>query len=384
MRIVHVTGYFAEEMAYQENLLPAGQAHLGHDVYVIAGRKVPDFGFNSASRLLEAGSFECHGVKVIRLPHYFEVRNKGPVLRGLYRQLRALEPDILFVHDVGPSLVVGLAYKIFKPDVRLQFDCHSTPSNARNSLLGPPYHAAFKLLFRMFSSRFDRLFATAPETADFMRRFYGLSDGQISLLPLPGDASALPHSRELRERVREELNVGESEEVLIHTGKLPGDKETLTLLQAFSNCSNPSRRLWIAGSVTPAFATTVQRYLEKDPRITFLGWSSPARLRELFCASDLLVQPGSLSNTFVDAICCGLPILLDDTPQGRYLTARGNGFVVARGSVERLASSIDACFASETLFKMRERSREAADFFGHINNARMTLAHVGPLPGDSQ
>lgn len=377
MRIVHVTGYFAVNMAYQENLLPRGQFELGHEVYVLTGTNEPDFGFNRDTRVNPPGSFDCRGVTVCRLPHYLEIINKGPILRGLLRQIRLLRPDVLFIHDVGPSFFAGLWYKILNPHVHLQFDCHSTYANARNSKLGPLYHDIFKRLFQVFKRRFDRIFAVAPETVDFMCRYYGLHTDEITLLPLPGDPSLLPLADEIRTRVRAELAIPKDAQVLMHTGKLPGDKETVAVLQAFAKSEGAERRLLIAGSVDDDFMPIFKSCLQADQRVIYLGWTTADRLRELFFASDLLVQPGSLSNTFIDAICCGLPVLLDDTPQGRYLTSRKNGRVVQRGSVDLLAASMKECLEPDLLFLLKRNAHDASEFFGYVNNAKISMDHLG-------
>jgi len=377
MRIVHVTGYFAANMAYQENLLPLGQFELGHEVYVLTGTNEPDFGFNRDNRSNPPGSFDYRGVTVCRLPHYFEIINKGPVLRGLFRRIKVLRPDVLFIHDVGPSFFAGLWYKILNPSVHLQFDCHSTHANARNSKLGPIYHGIFKYFFKVFRGKFDRIFAVAPETVDFMCRFYGLRTDEITLLPLPGDPSQLPLADKIRTRVRAELAIPQNGLVLIHTGKLPGDKETVAVLQAFTKTEGSDRRLLIAGSVDEEFKPIISTYMKSDHRIVYLGWTTADRLRELFFASDLLVQPGSLSNTFIDAICCGLPVLLDDTPQGRYLTSRENGRIVQRGQVDLLASCMNECLEADLLSLLKNNSRDASEFFGYVSNAKITVDHLG-------
>lgn len=376
MRIVHITGYFAVNMAYQENLLPMGQVELGHEVYILTGTHEPDFGFNRTAREQPFGCFDYHGVTVCRLGHYFEIINKGPILKGILSELRRLRPDVLFIHDIGTSFIVGLWYKLLNSKVRLQVDCHSTPANARNSKIGPLYHGVFKIFFQLFKKKFDRFFAIAPETVDFMCRYYGLSKADVTLLPLPGDPSLLPRADEIRAQVRAELSIPMDAQVLIHTGKLPGDKETVAVLKAFAKTPGSHRRLLIAGAVDGDFMPTFKRYMEADDRIIFIGWATADRLRELFLAGDLLVQPGSLSNTFIDAICCGLPVLLDDTPQGRYLVSSQNGRVIARGSLDKLVACMHECLEPAALSLLKQQSRQASEFFGYVNNARMTLAHL--------
>lgn len=375
MRIVHITGYFVEEMSYQENLLPVGQHELGHEVIILTGINNPDFGFNSSNRTNKILQFIYKGVKVIRLNHYIELNNKGPILKDLYGYLKKLNPDVLFVHDIGTSLLTALLYKIWFPNVILQFDSHSTIHNSRTSFIGPLYHYFYKVLFQIFRNRFDSIFAVAPETVDFMNKYYGFDVKDIKLLPLPGDNQIIKRYHEIRFKIREELKISQDEIVIIHTGKLPGDKDTTRLLEAFVSL-NKKITLLISGYAEPGYMEVIQSFIDRDSRIRFMGWSNNERLRELFVASDLLVQPGSLSNTFNDAICCHLPVLLDKTPQGAYLTSFGNGKLVRRGDIGELANMIDICTNRAALDHMKNNSKNASEFLDYRNNAKMSLEGV--------
>jgi len=374
MKIVHVTGYFVKGMAYQENLLPLGQAMLGHDVVVVTGIKDPDFGFNRDTRVHPSGRGMLDGVMVSRIPQWFDFGNRGPVLRGLYAELRSLNPDILFIHDVGPSLFVGLFYKWRRPQVRLHFDCHSDHKNARQSLLGPAYHGLFKRIFRVFGARFEKIFAVAPETVRFINEIYGVPSQRITLLPLPGDATLLAEAGQIRPSVRRMYGLADEDKVLVHTGKLPGDKLTAKVLDAFCSLKGDQFRLFIAGHVDADFRQVLDGYLSSDARVRFLGWLDADDLRKLFISSDLLVAPGSLSNTFIDAVCCGLPVLLDDTPQGRYLTQWGNGITVSRGSAADLSSELERCACDPLLSRMRAAAASAAYHLDYRAIARASLS----------
>ena len=162
----------------------------------------------------------------------------------------------------------------------------------------------------------------------------------------------------------------------MHTGKLPGDKETKAVLDSFMLIKDERFKLIIAGSVDTEFEKYLHRCIELDNRIQFRGWNSASVLRELFMSADLLVQPGSLSNTFVDAICSGLPVLLDDTPQGRYLTSSGNGSVIARGSAKKLSVRIMRLLERNSLVAMRSAARVAARDLHYTENAKLSLQSI--------
>jgi 1,2-diacylglycerol 3-alpha-glucosyltransferase len=376
MRIVHVTGFFIEGMSYQENLLPAGQAALGHDVHVISGTRDPDFGFNSETRFHLIGEFHYRGFTVKRIAHWLDLGNRGPVFKGLYGAIAQLRPDVLFIHDIGTALLTGIHYKLRNPGVRLQMDCHSDVKNARTSTLGPAYHYFFKWVFRWFGSNFERFFAVAPSAAEFMTTYYGLARERVTLLPLPGDNSVVARATEIRGRVRRERGVDERHQVLVHTGKMPGDKETLAVLKMFQTLPGSQLRLWLIGDIDRGFQPVFERFRDADPRIEYLGWLDADKLRETFAACDLLVAPGSLSHTFVDAICAGLPVVLDETSQGRYLTQWGNGMTVPRGSIDALAAAVSQALTPVVATSMRKAAVSAGHWLDYRNIGRISLSSV--------
>jgi hypothetical protein len=43
MKIVHVMNWYIPNMGYQENILPAEQKKLGHEVYIITSDRIPHY-----------------------------------------------------------------------------------------------------------------------------------------------------------------------------------------------------------------------------------------------------------------------------------------------------------------------------------------------------
>lgn len=376
MKIVHVTSYFMQDMAYQENLLPRGQVELGHDVVILTGSINPNFGFNTDSRAMPRGVFYDHGVLVERLDQYIELSNRGVLFKNLYKSIRKYSPDVVLCHGIGQPLAICLIYKLINPDVILQMDTHSTNDNSGHSNFAFFYHGFAKLLFKMFRDKFHDIFAIAPETVTFMQKWYGLRASDITLLPLPGDSSLMRNYDELRDSFRRSNSFLSNELVLVHTGKLPGDKETKAVLDSFMLIKDVRFRLIIVGSIDAEFESYLHRCIALDNRIEYRGWKSASELKEIFMSADLLVQPGSLSNTFVDAICSGLPVLLDDTPQGRYLTQSGNGSVIARGSVNKLSARIVRLLDLSCSSEMIAAARVAAHDLHYTKNAKLSLGSI--------
>ncbi len=373
MRIVHVTGYFSESMEYQENLLPVGQVELGHTVFILTGRKEAEFDFNKKNRDKGVIEFDYKGVRVYRLDDYFEFKNKGPILKGLIKKIWNLKPDVLFIHGIGSALCVGLIYKILNNKVRLQIDIHSTESNSLKSLIGPTYHNVFKLFFKIYKNKFDKLFAIAPECAVFMQKYYGLKESEITHLPLPGDNSFMLKADSIRENFRKKIGLKDDELVVLHAGKLSKDKKTEQILRNFEKINNKKLRLVLAGTADPDLISVINAILAKDSRVIYLGWLSADELREVFFGSDLLVQPGSLSNVFISAICCGLPILVGETLQGIDITSHGNGGTIPNAKINQLDEVISEYLEPLKQKEMKRAAIHMAEYYGYNNIAKLSL-----------
>ena len=374
LKIIHIQGYWGDNVAYQENYLTQGQLKLGHDVYVITSRYEPGMKFNKNSRKKLCGDYEYKGVKIIRFPDYFELKkNALVIMKNMIPKFKEIKPDIIFFHDVSPSILYGILYKMLNPKVILQIDFHSDFNNAYKSIVGPFYHFFYKVLFKIFMNKFDKFFPVHPECNDFIQKIYSIPKSKIVHLPLPGDASILDDYHQVRKIFRKKYKIKESDIVLVHTGKLPQEKETLLVLKSFLKLEGDNFKLIIAGSIDDHFNIEFNNYLSKDKRIMFLDWLSPDEMKKLFCASDILIQPGSLSQIFVDAICCSLPIILNNTKQGQSLTSHKNGLLIKKKDTISVISTINEMIKKENYQKFKKNSLIAAKYYHYVNNAMITI-----------
>ena len=81
---------------------------------------------------------------------------------------------------------------------------------------------------------------------DFIQKIYSIPKSKIVHLPLPGDASILDDYHQVRKIFRKKYKIKESDIVLVHTGKLPQEKETLLVLKSFLKLEGDNFKLIIA------------------------------------------------------------------------------------------------------------------------------------------
>jgi len=105
------------------------------------------------------------------------------------------------------------------------------------------------------------------------------------------------------------LALAPDELLLLHSGKLDALKRTKELLEAFAAVPELKAKLAIIGSIPEKEKETLLALMEADSRVVYLGWKQSSELLGYLCASDLYCQPGSVSATLQNAVCCGSPVM---------------------------------------------------------------------------
>ena len=112
MKIVHVQQSYEDGMGYQENILPAYQAKLGHEVTLITSDLSPYYGFQSSNRYKSPGEYIENGFKIRRIKTKGEFKGRFVLFDDLFRVLEEEKPDYIFHHGVtAPSLYDVVNYK---------------------------------------------------------------------------------------------------------------------------------------------------------------------------------------------------------------------------------------------------------------------------------
>ena len=371
MKIVHVNGYFSDSMMYQENYLLKGLTELGHDTVLITGRFEPEFSFNKHNRIKKVGVTNYFGSKVYRIKELIEIKNSLVFFVPFFGILVKEKPDILFFHGISPNMLYGLLYKLFNRNVKLHLDFHTTFSNSGKSKFSKVFHTGCKLFCKIFGNFFEKKFCIAPECKDFAMKTYSIPQEQLTILPLPGEKYEDEVYIEKRDQFRQKFMVDDAV-VFCHVGKMPEDKETLLVLQAFSALEDTNARLFLGGSADAEFEKIIEEYCKQDKRIFYLGWLSQDALSELLCGSDTMVQPGSLSQVFVDAICSRLPLILDDTPQGNYLLANSNGIICKR-NCESIKGALKSLLDSKSRSEYKKNAIKSSEMYDYRYISMLTV-----------
>ena len=314
MKILHccLAGGYTERCAYQENMLTELHRAHGHDVLVAASTESVTGG--RFVNLPAGDDVTASGIKIKRLPYADYVpgplKNKIRVFPGFEGVIEDYRPDVIFFHSVAShELLTAARYKKNNPDTALLVDSHAALSNSARSFISKQFQHKlyYRSLYRRTHRYIDRLFYIGMEEKDYLTDVLGISERNIEFLPLGGLIFDGAFKNSVRERVRGELGLSEDDLVLCHSGKLSALKRTEVLLGAMRMINDRRVKLLIIGKAEGAIMDSINEAAAADDRIRFLGWATADRLRECLCASDIYAQPGDVSATMQNALCCGVP-----------------------------------------------------------------------------
>lgn len=316
MKIAHIclASFFTENMTYQDNQLSGQNVLDGHEVLVVSnaskyvGGKVVDTGYED--RYLE------NGVHLVRLP-YCRILNRSisdklRVVDGLYELLEGFAPDVIMSHNLAYwSLLDVVRYKKRHPQVKLYADSHTAVYNSGRNWVS--LHLLHRGLYRYLTQRaipyLEKYFYIGVSEREFSMEHYGVKPEIMEHFPLGGNPPEEEDYQLRRTAVRKELNLAPDELLLIHSGKLTAQKRTKELLEAFAAVPQWKAKLAIIGSIPEEQKQTLLPLIEADSRIVFLGWKQSSELLGYLCACDLYCQPGSVSATLQNAVCCKSPVM---------------------------------------------------------------------------
>ena len=204
-----------------------------------------------------------------------------------------------------------IRYKKNHPQVKLYADTHTAYYNSGTNWL------SLNVLHRMFYRSLiqkalpylEKYWYVGTGEKKFSQEVYGVPENLMEFYPLGGTLFPDEVYAEKRTRRRAELGLAPNELLLVHSGKLDALKRTAELLRAFAAEPELKAKLAVIGSIPADMEDTLRPLLEGDDRVAYLGWKSSEDLMEYLCAADLYCQPGSVSATMQNAICCGCPVL---------------------------------------------------------------------------
>lgn len=365
MKIVHLMGYFVPEFGYQEYYLAKEHKKMGHDVYVIASdmlypfpnleKMLKDAGVKNTSRKRKAGFSLVDGLKLYRLPHFFEY-NDFILCTGICRVLEKIKPDIVFAHESRQGLTCQAAFYKEKFGFKLVVDqhdfYHKIPSHPwwKKLIRFLDYFLFRKFIVNYSLSRADSIIAVTNETKDFLTKTHKINPKNIFLVPLGVDTDFFKFDNKARKNIRKKFKIKEKDIAIVFSGIIVRRKGLELLINALSEIKNKDAKLIIVGSGDKSYMQELKN-LSKNligENVIFTGFVKKDYIKDYFSAADIGVWPGNNSVSIMEAMACKLPIIMVDL-QLSHLVDYNNGLKFSLHDKDRLKAALEKLINNKNL-----------------------------------
>jgi glycosyltransferase involved in cell wall biosynthesis len=323
LKIAIVVETFAKDMGYINNTLPKYISKLGHDTTIITSAMTPYYSegnssntlgedFSKRNQLKSNSSFIHEGFNVKVLPSEFFL-GKLKII-GIGRNLKQLNPDIIFTFQVTGLLAIQCSLYALFSKTKLISGNHTGLSSS--SLIGLRYRDKIKSFFlRKIPGYFASFcsFKSIVPTIDcgkVANLFFGINKSKIELLNLPVDEEYFYQNEKPeidKMYLKEKFNIPKDEKIIIFSGKLSNEKNPIIIAEAIKKLRNNNFKLHgiFVGEGKQS------EILKSYSGVTVLPFVPISTLGKYFRSSDIGIWT-SESISFLDAACCGLPLILSD------------------------------------------------------------------------
>lgn len=364
MKIAHVLHPYQPNLGYQENYLPAKQRQLGHDVRIFTSNIKTN---NNMSKYSQE-RYQYKGVPTVRLDTRFSINSVGEAfLKGLRSELKKYKPEIIHAHGhMSIPSIQSLGYSILS-ESELFVDCHVDNDNFHldNFMKKSAFEFYKTILLPVLKHNVKRFLPVNPYAQDFLTENLDIPPSQQSILPLGVDTSVFNPGTS-GEDIREQYLSDNSSTLFLFVGYIDQTKDVDVLIKAFGEVvkSNPDSFLLIVGPLRnedQADFGPLSDTSHIDDHIEFTGAVEHRRLPEFYNAADIGVWPGKLGISIIEALGCGLPIIVCDSSATDFLISN-NGETFPRGDAAELAKKMEKLSLNNELQnKMGKNSLELAN-----------------------
>lgn len=386
MKIVHVClcGSYNDNWGYQDNLIPKYNKKDGHDVTVITSIFINSTKHEGYEKVNLGEYFLEDGVKIIRIPFkkFFisKIVEKLRIYEGLYEKLDQERPDLIFMHGIQfLDMLEVVRYVKDNPNCKLVADNHASYYNsARNFLSKEILHKIiWRRTIQKSLSYVNKFFMLAPGCKDFAKDMYSIPEEKMEYLYLGADTERIDFEKkkDIKTRVRQELDIQLDDFVLITGGKLSKKKRIKLLLDVLKRIDSKNIKLIIFGAFSDDIKDELLYEISQDNRVRYIGWLNGEDVYDYYLASDVAVFPGTKSALWEQAICSGLPLICKRWKGMEYVDVGGNCIFIDGDDEDKIVESIELLANDKELYaKMANVSRtKGYDKFSYEKISRQAI-----------
>lgn len=244
MKVVHIClcGPVTDGWNYQDNMLTKYHRKMGNEVTIITCKSI--WGKNGVlEKDTRSNYINENDIKVIRLENRIgrDVTSKFKVYKSLYKSIENEKPDILFIHGVAFLDVITIRKYLKKNNtVKVFVDNHSDFSNSATSWvsLNILHKVIWRHMAKIIEPYTEKFYGVMPARVDFLTEIYNTPKEKTELLVMGGDDEKISEVKnpQIINKLRETLNISDSDFVIVTGGKIDEAKaQTLLLMEAVKN-----------------------------------------------------------------------------------------------------------------------------------------------------
>jgi len=373
MRIVLISNWFSENVGYAENFLPRALADKGHEVHLVTSTAQIYFRSKKYKTIYEPylgphivepcekkiDSFSLHRFELLELKRKFydPLGLSGLTIKNLYNRLKILNPDVIQVFNVWDYSSFVAAKYCLDTGIKFFTESHIHSSVLRTSNrkgwreIFPPLLNNFRPSIKLINNQTILCYPISIDSAEICKSVFKVPQEKIKIQSLGVDtnlfspiASGLQNRN--REVIRANLGIPNNNIVIIYTGRFSIDKSPHVLADAIDILHDRGYKNFSGLFVGTGTVEEIS-YLKRKKGCIVHPFVLVNELPDFYRAVDIGVWPREESTSQLDAVACGLPIIISDKVS---VTERveGNGLFYKEGNSRDLADKILALSDAKT------------------------------------
>ena len=370
MKIVHLVPYFHPGLGYEENYMAFAQAALGLEMTIVSSTiPAPGFEYDVPNGEFRPVEEDVDGVHLIRLPSRIRLRSSSQIqLKGLKSTIARYSPDLIHVHNpVGLLSLQGLwaARKLRLPVV---LDSHINYHNLGDyGIVKRLYYRLFKrIILPYFRPQIKVVIPITPDNEQVLIKELGVNPASVIQVPLGTDSKTFTFDASARERVRQQFQIRPDTAFIVFAGQIIPAKGINVLLRAIASIpASADVKVVIVGPADSGYGEhlkSLSAQLGVDNRVSFVGPWRRHELPGLYSAADIGCWPGAAAVSTLDAMSCGLPIVLTRSEMTRHLLSTGGATIFEPGDPLSLSRVLSELVSNRNqLLAMRQNARDQID-----------------------
>jgi len=369
MKIVHVIDYYQPKLGYQETFLAKEQAKMGYDVYIVTSDRYNPILYSGdavqkilGDRRIKPGFFIEDGISVWRLKCLIEFP-RAIWMSNLEKKILELNPDILIVHGIVNFASIRIALlKGKRTHFKLICDDHMTFGASRH--LFRHLYPFFRLFFaQLLLNKTDALVGVANTSKVFMHKKYGFPLDKIHMIPLGADTNIFKFDNRSREKLRKSFEISESDIVFIYAGKITAVKGPHILIEAAVELykAQTNFKILLVGNGPLDYIQKIQDFLKLHNLNSLCIFHDAVKNTELYqyySVADVAVWPKEASLSMMEAMACGLPVIMSEDSEVQERLNYENGLLYIGNDPVDLAKKMELLFDPNIRKSMGENGRK--------------------------